>query len=61
MSNPADETGMPPGVLEWMHSLGYVHETEIETATSTTSRSRTAGNRRAVSCSAMRSGIRWTR
>ena len=41
MAKPADEIGMPPGVLEWMHSLGYVHETEIETATSTTSRSRT--------------------
>lgn len=40
MSDPAEETGMPPGVLELMHRIGYIHETEIEIATSTTPRSR---------------------
>ena len=40
MSNPAEETSMPPGVLELMHRIGYVHENEIEIATSTTTRSR---------------------
>jgi hypothetical protein len=30
-----------PRVRDWMRSIGYVHETEIQHATSTTPRSRT--------------------
>jgi len=38
--NQPDQPNMPPGVLEVMHRIGYVHESEVELATSTTNRSR---------------------
>ena len=40
MSKSDIEYGMPSAILELMHRIGYLHETEIETATSTTPRSR---------------------
>ena len=40
MQTPPDFEGMPPQVLDLMHRIGYVHESEIEVATSTTNRSR---------------------
>jgi hypothetical protein len=36
----ADEYGMPENVLEIMHSIGYVHESELQKASSTTPRTR---------------------
>lgn len=40
MSDHDSQINIDPGVREWMRSLGYVHETEIQHATSTTPRSR---------------------
>ena len=40
MASPAETPDTWPAVLDLMHRIGYVHETEIEIATSTTSRSR---------------------
>lgn len=38
MSDKEFTINLDPGVREWMRSLGYVHETEVQRATSTTPR-----------------------
>jgi hypothetical protein len=40
MPSEKDPAGMPAEVLELMHRIGYMHETEIQTASSTTPRTR---------------------
>lgn len=41
MSKSPEESRMPSAILELFHRIGYLHETEIERASSTTPRSRT--------------------
>jgi hypothetical protein len=40
MQTPPDFEDMPPQVLGLIHRVGYVHESEMEIATSTTNRGR---------------------